>query len=142
MTARFLYFHPLIQSNILLLKEDVVFTELPGKPVGPLEVLDIQRTNISIRWKPPKDDGGVPLTAYVIEKRDAKRMTWAKVDRIKPDITTYTVQNLVEGNEYFFRVFAENSVGLSKPLESEKAYIPKSPFGEFELMDPLLYLCF
>ncbi|XP_046554801.1 titin-like [Haliotis rubra] len=102
--------------------------ELPGKPVGPLEVTDIQRTNISIRWKPPKDDGGVPLTAYVIEKRDAKRMTWAKVDRIKPDITTYTVQNLVEGSEYFFRVFAENSVGLSKPLESDRAFIPKSPF--------------
>lgn len=66
-------------------------TEAPGKPVGPLEAIDIQRTSITIRWKPPTDDGGSPLTGYLVEQRDAKRMMWTKVTTVKPDITTYQV---------------------------------------------------
>lgn len=66
-------------------------TEVPGKPVGPLEATDIQRTSITIRWKPPTDDGGSLLTGYVVEQRDAKRMMWTKVTTVKGDITTYQV---------------------------------------------------
>lgn len=64
-------------------------TEAPGKPVGPLEAIDIQRTSITIRWKPPLYDGGSPLTGYIVERREAKRTLWSKVTTVKPDITTY-----------------------------------------------------
>jgi len=34
----------------------------PGKPKGPIEVLDVQKDSVLISWKPPEDDGGKPLT--------------------------------------------------------------------------------
>lgn len=34
----------------------------PGKPKGPIEVLDVQKDNVLISWKPPEDTGGKPLT--------------------------------------------------------------------------------
>lgn len=34
----------------------------PGKPKGPLEVVDIQKDSITVAWKPPEDDGGRPVT--------------------------------------------------------------------------------
>ncbi|KAK7507540.1 hypothetical protein BaRGS_00001475, partial [Batillaria attramentaria] len=103
--------------------------EAPGKPVGPLEAIDIQRNSITIRWKPPTDDGGSPLTGYVVEQREAKRMMWTKVTTVKPDITTYQVQKLAEGTEYLFRVSAVNKEGTSKPLESD-VFTAKSPFDK------------
>ena len=108
----------------------IIPTELPGKPVGPLEGKDIDRTTITLHWKPPKDDGGTPLTAYVIEKRDAKRMGWTRVDKVKSEVTSHQVVNLTENNEYFFRVSAQNEVGMGKPLESDRPFVPKSPYGK------------
>lgn len=69
------------------------------------------------------------MTAYIIEKRDTKRNTWAKVDKVEPGITSYSVQNLVEGVDYYFRITAENSEGLSKPLDSDRPFKPRSPYG-------------
>jgi len=34
----------------------------PGKPKGPIEVLDVQKDSVLISWKPPEDDGGKPIT--------------------------------------------------------------------------------
>ena len=66
-------------------------SEAPGKPVGPLEATDIQRTSVTVQWKPPTDDGGSPLTGYVVEQREAKRLMWTKVATVKPDKTTCQV---------------------------------------------------
>ena len=37
---------------------------------GPLEISDITPENCSLSWRPPADDGGSPITNYVIEKMD------------------------------------------------------------------------
>lgn len=105
-------------------------SEPPSKPQGPIKVSSITKTTCTIEWKAPEDDGGVPLTAYVIEKREFPRSTWMRVDKISPDITTYCVQNLVTGSDYFFRVFAENKVGPGPALEMDKAVRIKSPYGQ------------
>lgn len=103
----------------------------PSKPVGPIKILDIQRTSTTIEWQPPSDDGGSPLKAYIIEVKEQTRTTWKKVDRLPADITTYCIQNLTEKTDYLIRVFAENSVGMSEPLETENIVRIKSPYGEF-----------
>ena len=43
----------------------------PGKPEGPLNPTDIGPNHVSLQWKPPVDDGGSPITNYVVEKRKA-----------------------------------------------------------------------
>lgn len=40
----------------------------PSPPEGPLEVDDIGPESCRLAWKPPRDDGGSPVTNYVIEK--------------------------------------------------------------------------
>lgn len=85
-----------------------------------------------VRWKAPRDNGGLPVTAYHLERRDKKYFSWIKVDKTKANITSYCVQNLLEGNEYYFRVFAENEEGLSDPLESTESVMPQRPPGAFQ----------
>ena len=38
------------------------------------------------------------------------------VEKLSLSITSYCIQNLLEGNEYYFRVYAESDEGLSEPL--------------------------
>lgn len=47
------------------------FSDKPGPPEGPLEPSDITPETCSLSWKPPRDDGGSPITNYVVEKQDA-----------------------------------------------------------------------
>ncbi|ESO99761.1 hypothetical protein LOTGIDRAFT_141663, partial [Lottia gigantea] len=103
----------------------------PSAPIGPLEVTDIQRDNATIAWKAPEDDGGSPITGYIIEKRDTKRNNWSKVGKAPAGSTEYNVPGLIEGTSYYFRVIAENKAGQSDPLETEKPVTAKSPFGKW-----------
>jgi len=43
--------------------------------------------------------------------------------------TTYRVKDLVEGTEYDFRIFAENAVGRSTPVETDKSVKPMRELG-------------
>jgi titin len=43
--------------------------------------------------------------------------------------TSYCLQKLVENVDYFFRVSAENKVGISEPLEMDQPITIKSPYG-------------
>lgn len=109
--------------------------------MGPLKAKDIERTSVTLEWQPPSDDGGSPLTGYILEKRDIARPTWTRVEKLSANKTSYKVQNLLEGSDYHFRVSAENKHGTSEPLETEKTVKPKSPFGESDAAPfSLLYL--
>lgn len=98
--------------------------------MGPLEVSNITDERLTLSWLPPESDGGCPLSGFVIEKCDAKRGKWLRVGRVRPEILTYNVDNLIEGTDYAFRVMGENDVGVSAPLETEKSVMTKSPFGK------------
>lgn len=84
---------------------------------------------MTLTWRPSEDDGGDKISKYVIEKREMWKSTWSAVTTVEPSITSYCAQNLKEGQEYVFRVMAENNVGKSSPLESD-GVIPKHPFGK------------
>ena len=42
----------------------------PSAPEGPLKVSDVHAKGCKLNWKPPADDGGVPIQKYVVEKMD------------------------------------------------------------------------
>jgi hypothetical protein len=46
------------------------FSDKPLPPQGPLDVSDITPETCSLSWRPPLDDGGSPITNYVVEKLD------------------------------------------------------------------------
>ena len=81
-------------------------------------------------WQAPEFDGGSRITSYLIEKSEARRPKWLRVQRVGANETECELDNLVENTDYFFRVLAENKMGLSAPLESDKTVKPVSPFGK------------
>ena len=105
------------------------YIEAPGAPEG-LEITEVQRNSITLKWSPPTYDGGAPITGYVIEKRDMKRPTWTSAGKAPKDTTEFCVEKLLEGSEYLFRVIAENKKGQGQPCEISEAVTAKSPYGK------------
>lgn len=102
----------------------------PSSPEGPIKFSDIQKTSLTMAWKSCKQDGGSPVINYILEKRETWKSTWMPVTTTKPDITSYCIQNLKDGQQMFFRVTAVNLVGKSEPLESD-GITPKSPYSTY-----------
>lgn len=112
-------------------------SDVPAKP-GPIEYADIVRDGVTLKWTPPKDDGGTDILSYIVERRDAKRSTYTRAGKVEGNVTQLKVSGLVEGTEYFFQVTAENEVGKSEPRESDSGVVPKSPFGRLQLANSSL----
>ena len=104
-------------------------TDKPSKPNN-LHVIEVLKDQIVLAWEPPTSLGNCPLKGYVIEKRDAKRNTWMSVQNVDSATVTFAVQKLLEGNEYFFRVAAENEIGVGEAAELFDGIVAKSPYGE------------
>jgi len=104
-------------------------TDKPSKPEGPLQVLDVSRDHCRLAWKPPLDDGGLPVQRYIVEAMDMETQKWVKVGRVVGD-TQCGVPGLEPGKKYKFRVKACNAEGESEPLTAEEEILAKDPFGE------------
>lgn len=104
----------------------VSFTASPSKPTGPLKVSDVTKNGCKLKWEKPEDDGGKPVTGYVVEKLDKATGRWVPVGRTTEPETE--VKGLQEGHEYQFRVKAVNDEGESEPLETEGTIVAKNPY--------------
>ncbi|KRF85408.1 twitchin isoform X27 [Drosophila virilis] len=107
---------------------EVIILDKPAKPEGPLEVSDIHKEGCKLKWKKPKDDGGVPLSGYAIEKMDTATGKWVPCGTVDPEKTEFDVKGLDPNHRYQFRVRALNEEGESEPLETESAITAKNPF--------------
>ncbi|KAJ4429601.1 hypothetical protein ANN_21787, partial [Periplaneta americana] len=94
---------------------------LLGSPSAPtnLSVADITSKSVTLQWGPPLTTGGTELTGYIVEMRLESAKTWTKVVTLEPTITQHCIENLKEKSELFFRVYAENSMGLSPAAATE-----------------------
>lgn len=106
-----------------------IFTDKPGSPEGPLEVSDIHKEGCKLKWEKPKDDGGLPLSGYVVEKMDLASGRWVPAGFVDPTKTELEITGLEPGHKYQFRVKAQNEEGESEPLETNTAILAKNPYG-------------
>ena len=83
-----------------------------------------------IEWAVPEDDGGSPITGYIIEKRDISRKSWEDSGKVKADQLQFTVDKLLEGQQYLFRVSAKNEYGVSEPCTLDEPVLAKNPYGQ------------
>ncbi|XP_046715879.1 myosin-binding protein C, slow-type isoform X1 [Silurus meridionalis] len=91
---------------------DIQIVDLPGPPQC-VRIEEVWGENVALDWTPPKDSGNAPITGYTIQKADKKTMEWYTcVEHYHR--TCITISELVVGNEYYFRIFSENMVGLSE----------------------------
>ena len=67
---------------------------------------------VVLRWTPPSDNGGAPITGYMIEyDTDMNFSSPPTTVSITGAATSYTVSGLTNGTLYYFRVAAVNGVG-------------------------------
>lgn len=65
----------------------ILYLDRPGAPTGPLEISDIHAEGCKLKWKPPAEDGGVPVEHYAVEKMDTATGRWVPVGRsLGPEI--------------------------------------------------------
>lgn len=104
------------------------FTAKPLRPEGPLEVSEIHKDGCTLKWKKPKDDGGEPIEAYLVEKFDPDTGIWLPIGRTDGNSPEMKVDGLTPGHEYKFRVKALNKEGESEPLDTLGSIIARDPF--------------
>ncbi|KAJ8952456.1 hypothetical protein NQ314_007532 [Rhamnusium bicolor] len=90
-------------------------TKTPPSPPINLKIKDVTSRNATLTWEPPLNNGGTEITGYVVEKKLEFMPKWEKVYTLEAFTLEYTFENLKEKSDYQFRVFAENSVGLTVP---------------------------
>jgi hypothetical protein len=90
----------------------------PGPPEG-LNADRVTRSDVTLSWRPPKDDGGSRIVGYVVEQRHKSESTFREVNSSFPHPhLSYTCTSLREHEEYCFRVSAVNDVGRGEPCKA------------------------
>ncbi|XP_019374786.1 PREDICTED: myosin-binding protein C, cardiac-type isoform X3 [Gavialis gangeticus] len=121
----------------------IQIADKPGPPQN-VKMVDVWGFNVALEWTPPQDDGNAQILGYTIQKADKKTMEWYTVsDHCRR--TNCVVSDLIMGNEYYFRVFSENSWGLSGTAATTKTpvYIQKTgtiykppSYKEYDFSEP------
>uniref|UniRef100_A0A3P9BE99 Titin n=1 Tax=Maylandia zebra TaxID=106582 RepID=A0A3P9BE99_9CICH len=110
--------------------------DTPSAPQN-LKITAVTKDAVTLTWDPPVNDGGVKIKNYVVEKRESTRKAYATVNALCYQ-TTFTVDQLLEGCNYYFRVLAENEYGIGLPIEtgeSVKVSEKPQPPGKITLKD-------
>lgn len=94
----------------------------PKPPQGKVEFPERTGGCITMKWKAPRDNGGKPISSFVVERRPAGKKSWTKVGEAESSTTTFSDVKVEEGKAYQYRIRAVNSQGASDPLETEEVY--------------------
>ena len=79
----------------------ITVLDVPGVPMGPLIVKNMTAKNCDLEWKPPKDNGGLPINYYIVEKCDEDLGgRWSHAGETDGPETTFFVENIVENHRY------------------------------------------
>jgi len=116
---------PLFTGDPILAENPYRPPSQPGEP----KIVDFDNKSVTLRWEKPKNDGGRPITHYIIQKKD-KFGGWfdalitddqncvATIDELEA-----RVPGLSEGKWYQFRVIAVNKAGESEPSPETKPHL-------------------
>ncbi|XP_066520128.1 immunoglobulin-like and fibronectin type III domain-containing protein 1 [Hoplias malabaricus] len=96
----------------------LIVLDKPTPPQGPVEVVESSLSAIEFKWRPPKDDGGCPVTYYTLERQQIGRNTWMKIGDI-PGQPMYRDTDIDRGRKYCYRIRAKNSEGISDLIETD-----------------------
>lgn len=92
---------------------------------------EVLSDSCTVSWKPPGNDGGSPVTGYHLERRTTTgTVRWVRVNKEAVANLTLKVTDLLDGNDYEFRVAAENKAGIGEFSPPSQPITAKSPYGK------------
>ena len=91
----------------------------PGRPTGLTATAEV-RNQIDLSWNAPTDDGGSPITGYLIDF-STNGNNWSQLDSVGPNTTTYAHTGLDDGVTRHYRVAARNVVDRGSWSRSNSA---------------------
>ena len=104
-----------------------LFSDEPDAPGRP-KITDWDKDHVDLTWPAPENDGGSPITGYIVQKKEKGSPYWINAVHVPSGQTKATAPDLTEGQEYEFRVIAVNAAGQSEPSEASDAVIAKTRF--------------
>ena len=84
---------------------------------------------VTLAWKPPASDGGLPITDYVVRQSADGGVTWTTVADQVSTATTAVVSGLANGTSYLFRVAAVTAVGRGYLSTDSAPVVPATLAG-------------
>ncbi|XP_073323736.1 immunoglobulin-like and fibronectin type III domain-containing protein 1 [Pagrus major] len=96
----------------------LVVLDRPTPPLNPVDIIESSSTCIDFKWRPPKDDGGSPITDYIMERQQIGRNSWKKLGKIGPE-PKYRDSDVDHGRKYCYHIRAETDQGVSEMLETD-----------------------
>lgn len=102
-----------------------LLTDLPGI-IRDLKISDVTHGTCRLSWKPPENDGGDRIKSYFIEKKTVDGKAWTKVNPACGTLSMM-VADLSKGQDYLFRIRAENSLGFGPHFVTEEGIRARDP---------------
>uniref|UniRef100_A0A3P9IPF3 Titin n=1 Tax=Oryzias latipes TaxID=8090 RepID=A0A3P9IPF3_ORYLA len=93
-----------------------------------VQIGEVGETTVCLKWDPPDYDGGSPVTNYIVLKRETSTPSWTEVSKSVAR-NSIKVTKLTKGEEYQFRIKAENRFGAGDHIDSKPVMI-KLPYSK------------
>jgi hypothetical protein len=97
-----------------------VVSSSPTPPTG-LTATAVSSSQINLSWNAPTDNGGSPITGYMIERSTDGGSSWSPPVNTGSTATSYFDTGLSPSTAYTYRVSAINSAGTSQPSNTASA---------------------
>uniref|UniRef100_A0AAV2LQB7 Myosin-binding protein C, fast-type n=1 Tax=Knipowitschia caucasica TaxID=637954 RepID=A0AAV2LQB7_KNICA len=107
----------------------VKVVDVPDPPQAP-RILSVGEDSCVVQWDPPVFDGGQPVIGYVLERKKTKSYRWMRLNFDPYPDTTYEAKRMIEGMMYEMRVYAVNSIGMSRHSPASQPFVPVAPTSE------------
>uniref|UniRef100_A0A4W6EWX4 Myosin binding protein C3 n=1 Tax=Lates calcarifer TaxID=8187 RepID=A0A4W6EWX4_LATCA len=108
---------------------NVKVVDVPDPPQAP-RILSVGEDSCVVQWDPPLFDGGQPVIGYVLERKKTKSYRWMRLNFDPYPETTYEAKRMIEGVPYEMRVYAVNSIGMSRHSPASQPFVPVAPTSE------------
>lgn len=110
---------------------NIICQDVP-QPPRDVDVINVYQTSCDVKFKASEDDGGSPITKYVIERQDlSKKQGWEPIAEVLPaESLLKKIEDLVPKKQYRFRIRAVNKLGLSDPATFKNTILAKDPWDE------------
>lgn len=108
----------------------IIIPGVPGQPNPPI-ISEIFKTSCVVTWTPPEENGGCPITGYVLERRVVGAKRYITLTKEPLNALTTEIKDLEEGMEYEFRVSAVNKIGTGEPSLPSKPFTAKDPWSKY-----------